>query len=290
MNPYFASSRRFSQIAGVLIVLSASAAEAQPKALVITAAGPDCVELEPCAGPGASCRAPTERCVPTSYSGGSSDSNLCVAVATVQYCCGEDSDCPLPAAGGGMATCVMPRDTTFGHGLCSYVDWDPCLRDSLISDADLVRKCFEPPMGVDPVPSPYGIVPVALGDCDGDGIANGDDRGCVCDSSPECGISGLDGGMNTQDAGEALDASANTDDAGEVPPVDFGTGDVDANLPPGTGLDFRGDGGCACEAGGVRATGTSGFAALLLTLSGLFAVRTRRLRGARAQAKADPRS
>jgi len=288
MNPYFTSSRRFSQIAGVLIVLSASAAEAQPKALVITSDGPSCEELDTCDGAGAECRMLREACVPTVYRDGSSR-NLCVAVATVQYCCGEDSDCPLPAAGGGMATCVMPRDTTFGHGLCSYVDWDPCLGGLPGTSAELLQSCLTPP-GVALGPGPYGTVPFRLGDCDDDGIANGDDRGCVCDSSPECGISGLDGGMNTQDAGEALDASANTDDAGEVPAVDSGTADVDANLPPGTGLDFRGDGGCACEAGGVRATGTSGFAALLLTLSGLFAVRTRRLRGARAQAKADPRS
>jgi len=287
MNPYFTSSRRFSQIAGVLIVLSASAAEAQPKALVITSDGPSCEELDTCDGAGAECRMLREACVPTVYRDGSSR-NLCVAVATVQYCCGEASDCPLPAADGGMATCVMTRDAMFGHGLCSYVDWDPCLRDSLLSDADLVRKCFEPPMGVDPVPSPYGIVPFALGDCDGDDTPNGTDP-CVCDNSATCGMSGIDGGMTTTDAGAGPDASTNTMDAGELPPFDFGTADVDANLPPGTGLDFRGDGGCACEVGGVRATGTSGFAALLLTLSGLFAVRTRRRRKARIHAKADLR-
>jgi hypothetical protein len=279
MHPYFASFRTLASVAAGFVVVAASVAEAQPKALFITSEGPECRTLEECPDPGEVCGAAGEVCKATQYSDGS-DANVCVVFGTVQYCCETATDCPAPSAGGRPATCVLPRDATFGHGLCSYVDWDPCLAELPLTDAELVRACFEPAMGVGT--APYGIVPLALGDCDGDGIANGAELGCICDPSSECGSGDRDGGMTTPDAG------ANTMDAGELPPFDSGTGDVDANLPPGTGLDFRGAGGCACEAGDSRAIDARGSAALLLTLGALFAVRTRRRRS-NTPAKADPR-
>jgi len=283
-------SRALASLAAVVVVVVVSPATAQ-QALVIIDDAPSCEALQPCTAPGMACSGSRGAVCKTLRSADGTSVNACVA-ADVVYCCAIAADCPLPSAPGTAAgTCVGPRtgDSTFGHGLCSYGPWESCLAAFDGTDAELVQACFEPAMGTGT--APYGIVPFALGDCDGDDTPNGTDP-CVCDSSATCGMSGIDGGMTTTDAGAGPDASTNAMDAGELPLVDFGAADVDANAPPGTGLDFRGAGGCACEVGSARATGTSGSAALLLlTLGGLLAVRTRRRRsdGTRGEAKADLR-
>ncbi len=283
-------SRALASLAAVVVVLVVSPATAQ-QALVIIDDAPSCEALQPCTAPGTVCTGPLGGvCTALSYAEGGTV-KACIAPDVV-YCCATGADCPL-LVGTPAGACVGPRtgDLTFGHGLCSYGPWESCLAAFDGTDAELVQACFEPAVGSGS--APYGIVPFALGDCDGDDTPNGTDP-CVCDNSATCEMSGIDGGMTNTDAGAGPDAGSDTDagansiDAGELPPFDLGTRDVDANLPPGAGLDFRGDGGCVCEAGGVRATGTSGSAALLLTLSGLFAL-ARRRRHARIEAKADRR-
>lgn len=289
MHPYFAWSRTLASVAAVFVVLAASSAHAQ-EALVINASGPECQSLEQCKIPGTRCDGALGGTCETIALVDGSTKKICVDRSTIVFCCEGPGagDCPQPSAGMTEPTCVGPRDGTFGRGLCSYSDWDACLTAATGTDAELIEACFQPPAGGTPPlpPGLYGTVPLAGGDCDRDGIENGDEPGCVCDRAPEC--ASVDGGMSGTDAGADLDAGANTQDAGELPPFDSGSADIDANLPPGAGLDFRGAGGCACEAGGARASGPSGSAALLLTLGGFLALCARR-RSSRAHAKADPR-
>ncbi len=99
---------------------------------------------------------------------------------------------------------------------------------------------------------------IAEGDCDGDGAPNAEDT-CLCEpgTGPSCSIlPPLDGGSGELDA-SAPDAGArdaSTPDAAARP---------DGSAPPSVLPEFRGGGGCACSAPRAASSGP-GLLALLV--------------------------
>ena len=277
MSPYFASPRPLAPLAAILALLFAAPAAAQQvRVLSIGADGaPHCDGPPGCPFTGGPCDAPLGTvCTPLTFNGAIDLIPSCVAPELVRYCCEADLDCPV--LGGVVGRCLgpSPGDSTFGSGICVYTPAHPCLNTGGRTDAQILAACFRTAEGLGT--SPYGIVPWNQGDCDGDRIANGVD-GCVCDASNTCAAP--DAGAPGPDAGPAVEPDAGGADAGERP-MDAGAAGFDANLPPGTGLDFRGEGGCACAAGGGRGTGGHAAGPLLALGAGLLAWGRRRSRGA----------
>lgn len=266
MTSYFTSSRSLATLAAALVALVASPAAAGVQVLVIDGDGAlHCMTPPSCDTAGTACiDVPGTSCVPLESPAGAE--NRCVAPALVQYCCSTADDCPM--VDGVLGRCVAPTDATFGSGLCAYEMVPSCLEADPRTDAVIITSCFRTTSGA--ATGPYGTVPWAVGDCDGDGVANMMDM-CVCDPTNMCTME--------RDAGIPADVDAGPvqpEDAGPPEmPIDAGSGAIDANVPATTGLDFRGSGGCACEAAGTRSA-AGGPLAALLAIGGLVASRIRR--------------
>ncbi len=271
MPTHFASPRALATLAALFVTLAASPAAAFRVLNISTAGTPSCDAPIDCVTPGTPCDLPSSTtCESLHYPGSADFVNMCVAPDYVRYCCETDADCPVQGTMPGR--CVLPRlgDTSFGAGLCAYGVFEHCRGAGLRSDAQAIAACFRTTAGEST--APYGTVPWAYGDCDGDGMPNGTDV-CLCDPGNTCRMS--DGGVDPSDAGMPVEPDAGPEqDAGTVP-FDAGTPDVDANLPPGTGLTFRGAGGLSCDLGHGR-DDRGGALAALFAVGSLLGWRLRR--------------
>lgn len=277
MASYFTSSPTLAGIAAVLVTLSASRAAASDiRVLTIDIDGaPHCETAPGCSMMGMTCDSPPgTMCIDLALPGMVTRVPSCVAPALVRYCCAAATDCPILGGVTGRCIAPTPGDASFGFGLCAYTSVDPCLGAFGATDAEIIQMCFRTTAGDGT--GPYGTVPFGVGDCDGDGMANDVDV-CLCDPDNVCVSTDAgvpvdpDGGTGDVDAGAPIDAGP------QEMPVDAGPSDFDANLPPGTGLDFRGAGGCTCEAASTHHS-AGGTMAALLVLGGLLRAR-RRSRG-----------
>jgi hypothetical protein len=275
MSNLFAFRRALGALAAAVVALVASPAAAFTVLSFVNADGttltsPICIEAPACTTPSAPCDLPASTmCTELTYSTGTDVLNVCVAELYVRYCCQVPADCPMQGTLTGE--CVLPPagDTSFESGLCVYGTVPACLEPGARTAAQILSACFHGITGEGT--APYGTVPWAMGNCDGDSLTNGEEpSSCVCNSDPVCGT--VDAGPPADvDGGAPLDAGHNQD-AGETP-FDAGGVAIDANLPPGAGLDFRGSGGC--DAAHTRGA-SGGSLAGLLALAGVLAVRRRR--------------
>lgn len=268
----FTHARMFAPLAAAFVALTASPAAAFQVLTLDAAGAPSCVEApgcDPTVGPVCD-GADTMTCTALTLPPGPDAVYFCVDPVYVRYCCSTDSPCPT--IDGTVGHCVLPTagDPSFGQGLCIYgLLPPPCLGTLGRTDAQIIAACFRPTLGSGS--APYGTVPWATGDCDGDGLGNGMDE-CVCDPSNLC--TAVDAGVPELDAGPPVEVDAAT------PPPDAGPVGIDANLPPGTGLNFRGAGGC--DATHTRGA-DGGPLTALLTVIGVLCLRPRRRsRGRRA--------
>lgn len=178
-------------------------------------AGRHCVELP---GVGVRCIDPREEIV-------------CVEGA------GGCEQCPLDATSGAdPEACAVITLPAGAYSLCIYDPRWVCLGEEALEPA----RCLSGER-------------VSLGDCDADGVPNGED-GCVC-------APGSDRGCPALDAGGSLDAGARGPDASR--------GDAEAPVD----VVFRGGGGCACAIG--RPAGGEGRAMLSWLALALSIARTR---------------
>jgi hypothetical protein len=142
------------------------------------------------------------------------------------------------------------RELDFGVCVYEFAFCAPAMGRAAPLDAEVVARCLGP-LGCrsdGSRPEPYGLESWMNGDCDCDGRKNGGD-------SDPC--LPLDGGPS--DAA-VVDAAAE-EDAGEPLGADLGAApEMDAGLPSGFGIDFRGGGGCTCDAVGSRWGATRGAA------------------------------
>ncbi len=148
-----------------------------------------------------------------------------------------------------LACCNVGDICAAGSECVSVSDGDHVCAQQLCPDASGIEP-------LDCITAPDGsIVPAAQGDCDGDGIANGDEQGlrtnpCVADApdagtqpeedagteEPDAGSSAPDGGVKTMDAGAPMH------DPGVTPRFEGGGGCVCRTAPsaPGHGLAWLG--------------------------------------------------
>lgn len=203
------------------------------------------------------------------------DDRYCTDAAGFQneaLCCAEDADCG--SRSGVAGTCSFFRSAELGA--CVYPGvFDFCGVEGGALDNVLVT-CLPPPIGI---PGRLGFW--SDGDCDLDGIPNGEDC-CPCNSDPNCACPEpppTDGGVS-EDGGSS-DAGA----VGPGDPTDGGSG-TPRDAGPGTPGDgggaknprpgFRGAGGCECRtAGGSE---SSPLFALLLLVGFVGRARSRRAR------------
>lgn len=271
MPTHFASPRALATLAALFVTLAASPAAAFRVLSLDPSGVPSCDAPVDCGTPGTTCDAtPFTTCEALYYPGSMDFVNMCVAPDYVRYCCEADADCPVQGSVPGH--CVLPRtgDPSFGSGLCAYGVVDRCLGAGPRSDGQIIAACFRTTAGEST--APYGTVPWASGDCDGDGMRNDTDV-CLCDPGNTCRMS--DGGVDPVDAGMPIEPDAGDEQDAGTAPFDAGTPDVDANLPPGTGLTFRGAGGLSCDLGHGR-DDRGGALAALLALGGVLGWRLRR--------------
>lgn len=227
--------------------------------IVISASGggPVCMPATPCSHP-TDCTALGETCQSVTLAAGFTGQFCLRDVTSEVFCCVEGSgmfDCPV-----GSSCSMIGSGGGSVPGICTGSARSYCVDSTAIPDGALsaILSCIVLPAPPCVVPRPLrppNPVPFAMGDCDGDGIANElDANPCIVDV-PTCSDGGVPDASTTPDAGTiARDAGGNADagppdqDAGDVP-VDAGSLAMDAaTIPPG--ITFRGAGGCACNVAG----------------------------------------
>ena len=250
----FDSARAIGRVVAVgLMMVAVPAAAGPPEVVTLESGAPQCVSTMDCSSAPTDCPADGPICNAFTFPGSGGRGSACVDVVTAVYCCNSDDDCPDDGT-LGLATCVDPSggDPSLDVRICVYPGVDLC-RGRGVLDAEALDRCFVNGIGT----APYGLVPWAFGDCDGDAAPNGTDA-CPCDPSPGCGPD-LDGGVGI--------------DAGPTVEMDLGVPAFDASIPPGQGLNYRGGGGCVCAAGGSPRHTTRHAGLALLALGAIFAFR-----------------
>ena len=223
-------------VGGVAVLLClASTAHAQRGRLVNDGTGFRCEYYDSCEAGGVACE--TDHCL-------DSECVNALTLASEYACCGDGAGCPEGS------TC--DNSGGFDFGICTDEARPTC-------DHSVAADCFAGTSWDD-------------GDCDGDGIKNVEETaGCECMDArskesedvcrPDAGMP-----MTLRDAG--------TDDVVDSGPNPFDAG-TDAPKPPrADALDYRGSGGCTCDAGSAGSEPMW----LLLGIAVLAGRRMRRLR------------
>lgn len=179
--------------------------------------------------------------------------------ATVFFCDPEEV-CPVLSGIGGEC---WPSSVEGGRSICRYPPGTRrtyCVDLGAVISAETFFKCHHVPGTDDRASSSYDF-----GDCDGDGCPNIDDHG-PCDPltippgcgprelPDECAFSIADGGVASGDGGVMASRDGGTISGDAAPPPMDGAvaRDAGASVIETAALDwdYRGSGGCTCDAEG----------------------------------------
>ncbi|RLB47546.1 MAG: hypothetical protein DRJ42_25185 [Deltaproteobacteria bacterium] len=183
----------------------------------------------------------------------------CVNLGTTPVCCDDLGACPT-RAGFDPPTCLhlSGLEASTLEGVCVYDINDWCPDAAMLTEED-VLQCF--------THDGDRAETFGRGDCDEDGIRNEDeDAGQLCmvppsdagtppsDAGPADASPPEDGAVDPdEDAATASDSGRPTPDTGardrDTGPTRRGGGDGGDDFPSATS-DFRGTGGCTCDASG----------------------------------------
>jgi hypothetical protein len=182
----------------------------------------------------------------------------------------------------GPVSCAAPS-LTEPYGQAPYAEGD-CDCDGLKNGSDSA-PCERADAGDGGVADGGTARDAGLADAGPPGV---DGSVAIDAGTPDSGPSTTDLGGPAEDAGSSADAAPEEDGGG--PGEDLGAGvdvdlgpppvEMDAGLPPGYGVDFRGGGGCVCGAAGAgeSAGATGPVLAAAIALGGGWVARRRRRR------------
>ncbi len=240
-------------------LLVASAAHAQPLMLVRLDSGElTCQGLDECDSAATSCASGAGTC---SRFGTITDRTFCGNGVDTFLCCSSDgmgsadADCMIDGVSGRCIMDLGPSVSAMVPGVCIFGEGTEaptfCVDDS-VPAKEWIERCLTTPAG-EPTSN------WSDGDCDGDHATNAEDLRCggVCDptNTPTAGMMGCGPDAGATDGGLGVDGSidggavdAGTPDTGRGDAVggdgSSGLGDSDSSDP----TNFRGAGGCACDA------------------------------------------